>query len=288
MADVDRLREIRVRIQQAALDRWRRRAQARSDGLQALATGGAGAADSPMRNARFQARTAILREAESMRRRGTLPLFIERKIGPTLDFLSAAPSDAARKAGRPAARLVSSIDPQIQADGFATGFLIAPQILMTNWHVFPTMVDAVSTGANFLYERDEHGIQRGVTFAIDPDLFFLTDETLDYALVGVKSRSVDGRPLEDLGMIALIEATPKILKGQLVNIIEYPEGKEKQYATTDNRLVDILDEGFLHYETDTLEGASGSPAFSESWELVALHHASIPEVKDGKIIATDG
>jgi endonuclease G, mitochondrial len=37
----------------------------------------------------------------------------------------------------------------------------------------------------------------------------------------------------------------------------------------------VFDE-FLHYEADTQPGSSGSPVFNDQWELVALHHASVP------------
>jgi endonuclease G len=176
----------------------------------------------------------------------------------------------------------------VQPEGEATGFLVAPSLLLTNWHVFPEKGAARGTGANFLYERNEKGIAIGITFEIDPDAFYLSNKELDYCFVGMKSRAVDGSASDNLGTIALIEATPKILIGQKVNIIEHPEGREKQYAYKNNRLLDILDQGFLHYETDTLEGSSGSPAFSEMWELVGLHHAGIPEIRDGRIIAEGG
>jgi DNA/RNA endonuclease G, NUC1 len=43
----------------------------------------------------------------------------------------------------------------------------------------------------------------------------------------------------------------------------------------DNQIVDVLDD-FLHYKADTEPGSSGSPAFNDQWEIVALHHASVP------------
>jgi endonuclease G len=46
-------------------------------------------------------------------------------------------------------------------------------------------------------------------------------------------------------------------------------------ALRDNRIVDVFD-NFLHYEADTQPGSSGSPVFNDQWELVALHHASVP------------
>jgi endonuclease G, mitochondrial len=272
----------------AAAGRWQARTVSRNADKATVAAFGPGAADSPMRQARFSARQTLLSQAVGLRARGQLPFFIERKIGPTLDFMSAAPSEAARKAGRPVARIVSSVDPRVQAEGFATGFMIAPALLMTNWHVFPDAPSAVGTGANFLHESDEHGLQLGITFAIKPDVFFVSNETLDFAVVAVEQHAVSGEPLSDLGYISLSEATSKILKGQPIEIIQYPDGGGKQYAITNNRLLDVLDEGFLHYETDTLEGSSGSPTFSDSWELVGLHHAGIPEVRDGKIMTVDG
>ncbi|WP_428675526.1 DNA/RNA non-specific endonuclease [Reyranella sp.] len=218
-----------------------------------------------------------------------LPFGVERRMGASLDWVGLAPSEQARKAGRPVARIVSSTAPNIEPEGFATGFLVSTDLLMTNWHVFPTRTDAVGCGANFLHELTERGLARGLTFALEPERFFLSDRSLDFAVIAVAPLTDRGEALSDLGQITLIEARPKILKGQPVNIIQHPEGQPKRYAVAQNRLVDILEaEGFLQYETDTLEGSSGAPAFSEHWELVALHHASIPAMRDGKPLTRNG
>lgn len=280
----DRRREAML----AASARWQANSARREASAALIDAFGAGTAETPTRQVRFQARQDAFAAAASLRAAGRLPLFLERKIGPTLDFLSAAPSEAARKAGRPVARIVNSLDPHVVAEGFATGFLIHEGLLLTNWHVFPDKSAAAATGANFLYEQGERGIEVGLTFAIEPDRFFFSHEQLDFALVAVAPQAVGGESLDGLGAIVPTQATSKILVGQPIDIIQYPDGGPKEYATRNNRLVDILDEGFLHYETDTLEGSSGSPAFSEAWELVALHHAGIPEVKDGQIMSVDG
>lgn len=289
MASLDRLKEAQRAAQMAAARRYAARTGQRAKVQAALAAGGPGAADSASRQLRYKARVETLGRARALSRAGLLSVGMERKIGPTLDYVPFAPSEPSRRAGRPVARIVDNIGAGLQPDGFATGFLIATNLLMTNHHVFPTRADATGIGANFLYEKSDRGIEAGVIFELDPSRFYVSDEALDFAIVAVKSKATNGTTLESLGLITLIEATPKILLGQRVNIIQYPEGGPKQYAVTDNRLVDILDkEGFLHYETDTLGGSSGSPAFSENWELVALHHAGIPEMKNGHIIATDG
>ncbi|MCA0302495.1 MAG: DNA/RNA non-specific endonuclease [Proteobacteria bacterium] len=289
MAGLDRLKEAQRAAQMAAARRYAARAAEREKNKATVETLGPGAADSAGRRSRFATRMEAFGKARALRSAHLLPVGLERKIGATLDWVDGAPSEVSRKAGRPVARIVDNIGAGLQPEGFATGFLVATDLLMTNHHVFPTRSDAVGVGANFLYERSDRGTEAGVVFELDPDRFYVSDEALDFAIVAVKPKSLTGTTLDTLGVITLVEATPKILRGQPVNIIQYPEGGTKRYAIRQNRLVDILDrEGFLHYETDTLEGSSGSPAFSEQWELVALHHAGIPEMKNGRIVAAGG
>jgi endonuclease G len=288
VAQTDRIREARRRARDAALARWVKRAAERERNVRDVRVGGIGGADSPQRNERFRERRAVLSAARELRGSGMLPFAIERKIGPTLDWTPFAPSEGAREAGRPVARIVELGAGDVVPEGIATGFLVSPRLLMTNHHVFPSRADARGTGANFAYERSDRGLRAGEIFEIDADAFYAGDERLDYAVVAVKPRSLAGASLTDFRSITLIEATPKILIGQRVPIIQHPDGGPKAYAITQNRLVDVLEEGFLHYETDTQEGSSGSPAFSEDWQLVALHHAGIPETRDGRVVAMDG
>jgi endonuclease G len=289
MGALDRVREAKRAASAAAEARWNDHAEERARKQQEIATAGAGAADSPDRQARFNMRVAMIERAQEMHRSGTLPLGVERRMGPTLDYAPFAPSRAAHSAGRPVARLVDPVRPGIVPNGIATGFLVTPKLLITNHHVFPTRGDALGVGANFLYETSDRGVESGAVFELDPDRFYLSDEPLDFAVVAIKPTSLEGRSLSEFGILALIEATPKILVGQRVNIIQYPQGGPKQYTTSNNRLLDILDEGFLQYEADTLEGSSGSPVFSERWELVGLHRASIPRRDSaGRVLTKSG
>lgn len=283
----DRVKEARRAVQQAAIERWQEREGERNRSRAIIAASGPGAADSPERQAQYRRRGARMELARSLSRTGQLPLGIERRMGATLDYGPYAPSDGARKAGKPVARLVDGIGPGMVPEGIATGFLIGQGLLMTNYHVFPSSIDARNVGANFMFEKSENGVQAGVVFELNPDRFFISDKKLDLAITAVNPKSITGEPLETFGAITLIKATSKILKGQPINIIQHPEGGPKQYAVSQNRLIDILD-SFLHYETDTLQGSSGAPAFSAEWELVALHHAGVPEIRNGRVIAADG
>jgi len=280
MARLDEVRSAREGIAVAAGKRWVECTESRRDALLRLSRAGPAAADTRERVAAFQMMEA---------RRGTdiAGVTLERKIGPTLDFTSRPPNESSRKAGRSVCRVVEIRDKGNLPVGFGTGFMVAPNLMITNHHVLPAKSEAKGIGANFGHEQNMDGLSPGEIFELDPDLFFENDEDLDFALVAVKSTSQSGLPLSEVGFNPLIAGTGKILIGHPINIIQYPEGGPKKYAVAANSLLDVL-ETFLHYQTDTLPGSSGSPAFNDHWEVVALHHSGVPEMRDGKIVAAKG
>jgi endonuclease G len=216
--------------------------------------------------------------------------FAERIIGANnLGF--AAPSKDAMDIGMSVAR-IQTIPPSIgiEPEGFATGFMISPNLLITNHHVFPHPDSANNCAANFMYERTPSGLQKGYPFAIDASKFYLSDAALDYAIVYVNPDCLDGGiSLRNFNIIPLIGTKGKIVVGQPLSIIQHPGGGPKQYAVSDNNVLDILEnDGFIHYSTDTLEGSSGSPGFNKSWEVAVLHHQGVPYVVNGQIMTTSG
>ena len=236
---------------------------------------------------RFEKREKYRELFYSTAYRGTR-LAAERKIGTTLDFSDLPPNEQALAAGRPVARIVTLGRAGVEPEGFATGFLVHPDLLLTNWHVFRTPDEADGTGAQFLFERVKDGIRTGLVFELDRQRFFLNDRQLDYALVAVKARSVTDAELGQFKFLPLIAAKGKILKGDPINIIQHPQGGPKQYATVNNRLLDLRDDGFLLYETDTLEGSSGSPVFNRHWEVIGLHHSGVPRMDGDQMVLRDG
>ncbi len=59
-------------------------------------------------------------------------------------------------------------------------------------------------------------------------------------------------------------------------------------ANRENKVQDIFDD-FIHYETDTQPGSSGSAVFNDEWMVIALHHSGVPDPKDStKYIANEG
>ena len=219
-----------------------------------------------------------------------MPIIFPERIIKGNDLKELAPNELARMAGKPVARIENIPAAGIQAEGFATGFLVSPNLLLTNNHVFPDNQSARDCAANFLYERTIAGVSSGFQFMIDPDKFFFTDANLDFSLVFVEPVSLDSKfSLTGFGFLQMIGTHGKILVGQPINIIQYPGGGIKHYAYQNNTVVDILElQHFIHYTTDTEKKSSGSPCYNVAWELAALHHSGVPLVVNGQIINDHG
>jgi endonuclease G len=159
---------------------------------------------------------------------------------------------------------------------------VSPDLLVTNWHVFETRGDAAGCGAEFGFEKTPAGqLQSGVVFELDPSSFFLSDQALDIAIVGLRTNATigSGAPAA-YGAVRLIPTLGKILVGHPVSVIQHPDGRHKHWGVRQNKLVVEPTDAdlFLSYTTDTLPGSSGSPAFNVDWELVAVHHSGVPRV----------
>ena len=286
MRSPNEISDRKYEVMKAAGLRWKEKAAERERTAQRLAEGGPTAASSPTRSATFFARESL---KTALRFEG---LGFERMIGPTLDLQDLPPNPTARKAGRPVVRIVELADAHTVGEGFATGFQVAPGLIMTNWHVFSNAADAVGCGAQFGFERNDSGIlEGGVVFELDPQLFFISNEALDIAIVGMKDVAAVGTgTLDSYGLTRLIPTQGKILVGHPISIIQHPDGRQKQWAVRENKLTldPQEDDLFIDYTTDTLAGSSGSPAFNYDWELVAVHHSAVPRIENGKILTKTG
>jgi endonuclease G len=170
----------------------------------------------------------------------------------------------------------------------ATGSMVSPRLLLTNNHVLGSRDEAARSVVKFDYQLGENGVALAAsTFALRPDEFFATDETLDYTLVAVATTAKEGTPLAHFGWNRLIGTEGKILKGYPVNIIQHPEGGYKQIVLSGNQVLELSKDDFL-YDADTLPGSSGAPVFNREWEIVALHRRSVPHLVDGKIVTRGG
>lgn len=200
-------------------------------------------------------------------------------------------------------RTVCRIDINGRAAG--TGFLVGPDLVLTNYHV----IDGVSSGASISLLFDHKVLDDGST--LNPGTAYkLANEwlvhssphskvdlqhepksgeprpdELDYALLRVAGRagedqvSYDGVTGEHAPQRGWIRPPENLDYDFSVNkvlfILQHPAGKPMKLTVNTVR-------GFnanrtrLTYLNDTEPGASGSPCFNGNWELVALHHSGDP------------
>lgn len=169
--------------------------------------------------------------------------------------------------------------------GYATGFMVSPRLLLTNWHVFRNKGVAEESEVHFFYEYDAQGYPTNpIIFKFDTAGFF-NNPTLDYCFVAVQPADVTGKmTLDSIGYLYLDKTLGKLgnVNVEKLNIIHHPQGDYKQISIRENTFAGI-ERTKISYTTDTAPGSSGSPVFNDQWQVVGLHHKSIAKMSpDGK------
>jgi endonuclease G, mitochondrial len=192
--------------------------------------------------------------------------------------------------GLMAAAAVGRVDVPDELGGsgsFGTGFLISPRLMITNNHVIASMEAAQGALIEFGVERDANGKRKtSHRFRLDPASTFITSDKnkLDYTLVAVMPESDDERSVQigEFGFLRLEPGIHKVGEGEFVTIIQHPNGDEKFISIRENKVLQIgaapggFERDFLWYSSDTAPGSSGSPAFNDGWQVVAVHHRGVP------------
>jgi V8-like Glu-specific endopeptidase len=158
-----------------------------------------------------------------------------------------------------------------------TGFLVAPDLAMTNHHVISDAGLLPGVILRFNYQEDwgRRALPTREYQAKSGGLFH-ANQTLDYAIF-----QVEGEPGEEWGWLPL--QSRDIRTDERINIVQHPNGQPKQ-ITLQNNFVAFVGGNVVQYVTSTNPGSSGSPVFNDGWEVVALHHAGgrIPEPTTGR------
>lgn len=184
--------------------------------------------------------------------------------------------------GMQAARSVCRV---LTPGGTGTGFLVAPNVVMTNHHVIPDAASAGKSFVEFNYQEDADGRPlETVRYRLSPDpASFKTSPKalLDYTLAVVLADPAKP-PLESWGHLPL-NANADPVPTELVVIIQHPNGGPKQIALSANAVMGTRGR-LIHYTTDTMPGSSGSPVFNDSWQVIAIHHVggAVAKGTDGK------
>lgn len=199
---------------------------------------------------------------------------------------------------------------------YGTGFLLGPDVVMTNYHVVEPVIlteqgmtpdGGMSARARdvvlrFDYKRLADGTtlnpgtvhHLAADWLIDaspmspfdsrPEAGDPSPEELDYALLRVDS-PIGDRPVGDKsepnaprrGWIAVRTPVDPFRPGSPLFIVQHPQGEPLKLALDTDAIIGLNANGTrVRYKTNTEPGSSGSPCFNSNWELVALHHAGDP------------
>lgn len=181
------------------------------------------------------------------------------------------------------------------ADPLGTGFLVAPDVILTNHHVIANQqLDTLQVRFDHKVLSDKTTLQSGTVHKVvqcvaqsphsPVDLATVksrlpTDQELDFALL-----EVEGRPGEaqveghTRGWFTLGAQHHAFDNDALIVIVQYPLGQMMKVAM-DSLLSVNANRTRVTYRTNTEPGSSGSPCFDESWKLVALHHSGDPDMQ---------
>jgi len=190
----------------------------------------------------------------------------------------------------------------LQCDGLGTGFLVGPDIVITNYHVVESLVKKEHTLQDFTcrfdfkVREDGTSVNEGSVVQIrdlltyspyDPTDFqggFTEPDpsNLDYALL-----RLDGEPGSDpiggtasgdpRGYISVPSSDYHFTPNSPLFIVQHPNKRPMKLALdTDAVLGMNANSTRVRYTTNTEPGSSGSPCFNQDWVLVALHHSGDP------------
>lgn len=157
----------------------------------------------------------------------------------------------------------------VAGQGFGTGFLIAPGIILTCYHVLPDDETAKQSSFELDYQRDEDGsFRRVTTIKLNPAMCFVVDQELDFAVVGLETE------LKDRPVIPLVD-DGSTRPGERVSLYHYPQGGPQQLSLRGGTVLAVYDD-ILHHDANTQPGSAGAPLLDQNLRLVGLHHASVP------------
>jgi len=175
--------------------------------------------------------------------------------------------------------------------GRGTGFLVAPNILMTNNHVIESKYCAEKLQVEFEYEKNKNGtINETFRFKFNPGNFFITNEDLDYTLVAVEPIAINDprKKLKEYGYNKLVSLDLANIIDLRVNIIQHPRGYPKMIAFRENKITKVEKE-YIEYSTDTEPGSSGSLVANDKWQIIALHSEGVPSKDEhGNLLSRKG
>jgi S1-C subfamily serine protease len=164
-----------------------------------------------------------------------------------------------------AARAVVHIE---RPGAMGTGFMISPDLLITNHHVIKDTWEAARATFTFNYQIDRTRTATPATSAsARVGGAFYSDVGLDVTVCEIEMPDVAFEPLVLRPEIAV--------RNKRVAIIQHPGGHYKKISMQNN-FVAYADAREIRYTTSTEPGSSGSPVFNDMFEVIGVHRAGGP------------
>jgi Trypsin-like peptidase domain/Effector-associated domain 1 len=173
-------------------------------------------------------------------------------------------------------------------DAIGTGFLVGPDLVMSNWHVFEDQTKGqlralgdFATRFDYRAAAGAAPASNGKTVAIKADAGYLASSPktdLDYVLFQLGSRAADEVVDHNATRDYLRPASREFDMYEAALVLQHPKGRSLELAIGPTiGWIDDAHKGeiYAHY-ANTDEGSSGSPCFTCKWELAAIHHRSDP------------
>jgi len=174
--------------------------------------------------------------------------------------------------------------------GVGTGWLITPDLMLTNHHVInarlpgespANALDFQAQGEQTLVWFDYH-LEGGSHIDYEGTELVHSNPKLDYALFRLV------KAMEKREHLPLIHQKPKLETSTRLNIVQHPGGGPMRFAIRNNFYVgEASGSNRIRYVTDTEPGSSGSPVLNDRWHVIAMHrgYQEIPEeMHKGKLI----
>ena len=171
---------------------------------------------------------------------------------------------------------------EVPDGSLGTGFLVGPDLVMTNHHVIKevsanaALLEGVVLRFDYKTGPDGAELRPSQTYRLAAN--WLEDSScineLDYALIRTKGTpgqdpvgGQKGAPQRGWLRPVAHEFRPE----ELILILQHPAEAPLKFAA--GSLQSVIAEGKrVTYTANTLPGSSGSPCFTAGWDLVALHH----------------
>ena len=176
-----------------------------------------------------------------------------------------------------------------------TGFLVGPDLLMTNHHCIHDDFGLLPLSNARIYmdyyqDRDVDPTAGGVTARVASILRM--DGTKDYALLRLDT------PIGNTYGWLDLDTTTRVNSSQSVKLISHPRGRSKEIVRRNSEIVDIPAghplanvPSALAYLADSEGGSSGSPVFlRDGTGVIAIHHSGwrrggVPHFNSGTLMS---